>query len=84
MKLIHKADNFGPAAPYIAVQHNGDNYGLWVAKFDRNGRATGGARPVGSGHHLTREEAVQGVARHNLTMGGPSVTGAFQMGGVTG
>lgn len=82
--LVFKADNFGPATPCIAVQVTGGTYGVWVAKFDRNGRATGSARPIGSGSRLTEAEAVAGAKAANLSMGGPSATGGFQMGGVTG
>lgn len=81
--LVFKADNFGPSAPHIAVQVTGGTYGVWVALFE-NGRATGAARPVGSGARLTRDEAVAGAKSANRGMGGPSVTGSFQMGGVTG
>lgn len=83
-KLVYRADNFGMDAPHIAVQVSGGSYGVWVALFDRNGRATGAARPVASGCRLTEAEAVNGAKAANHGVGGPSATGSFQMGGVTG
>lgn len=81
--LIWKSENFGANAPHIAVQVSGGTYGVWAATF-RAGRATGAAYPVGSGCRLTEAEAVAGAKAANLGMGGPSATGGFQMGGVTG
>lgn len=82
--LVWKSEQFGTKAPHIAVQVAGGSYGVWVALFDRDGRATGAARPVASGCRLSREEAVAGAKSANFAMGGPSATGGFQMAGVTG
>jgi hypothetical protein len=82
--LVWKSDNFGTGAPHIAVQVAGGTYGVWVAIFDGSGRATGAARPVGSGCRLSQDEAVAGAKAANHGMGGPSATGGFQMAGVTG
>lgn len=81
--LTWKSDNFGQAAPAIAVRLAGGTYGVWIALF-REGRATGAARPLGAGCRLTEAEAVAGAKYSNLAMGGPSATGDFQMGGATG
>lgn len=80
--LTWKSDDFGPAAPAIAVKLVSGTYGVWIAIF-KNGRATGAARPLAAGCRLSEAEAVAGAKASNRAMGGPSATGAFQMGGVT-
>jgi hypothetical protein len=80
--LVWKSENFGTDAPCIAVQVAGGTYGVWVAIF-QNGRATGAARPIGSGSRLTRDEAIAGAKQANFNMGGPSATGGFHAAGMT-
>jgi hypothetical protein len=82
--LIWKSEQFGTGAPAIAVRVAGGTYGVWSALFNAAGRATGAAYPIGSGRGLTEDEAIRGAKRANAGMGGPSATGDFSMGGVTG
>ena len=71
IKLVEKDPAFGPSRPAIAVQVSGGTYGVWVALFDRNGRATGAARPIASGCRLTEDEARAGARRANAHVRAP-------------